>query len=106
MEGFQRFIGLIPRAFRVDAHMQSHFQCLFHGGEAFAAAGLAFPVDQYASRAVEDAEDGDLCHFDLGDGLVAAGDARVGNGDVDQRIVVAADDKGLAFCEFFAAADA
>lgn len=86
--------------------MKAHIEGIAHFIDAFPPAGLTFPVDQDTSRAIEHAEEGNLCHFDFCEGLIAAGDAGVGDGYVDEGVVVTGDDIGLAGCEFFAAADA
>jgi len=106
VEGLEGLCGFIAGAFGVDAHVKAQIENILHFYKAFPAAGLALAVDEDTAGAVEESEDGDPGHFDLGDGLVTAGDKGVGDGDVDQGIVVADDDIGLAGCEFFAAADA
>ena len=106
VKGFEGFGGLVAGTFGVDAHMKAQFEHFLHFCEAVPAAGLTFTVDEDASGAIKETEDGDPGHFDLGDGLVTAGDKGVGDGDVDQGIMVADDDIRLAGCEFFAAPDA
>ena len=105
MEGFERVARLIAGAFGIDAHVEAHVEGLFHFDEGFAAGVLAFSIDEDAAGAIDHAEEGDAGHFDLGDGLVAAGDAGVGDGDVEECVMIADDDIGLARGEFPAAAD-
>ena len=106
VEGLEGFSGLIAGAFGIDAHMKAHIEDLLHFYKTVPAAGLALAVHEDAAGAVKETEERDPRHFDLGDGLVTAGDSRVGYGDVDQGIVVADDDIGLPGCEFFATANA
>src|SRR5688572_24596486 len=99
MEWLKRVLGFIPCAFRVNAHMHSHRKHFFHFVIAGLTAFLAFPVDQYRTALINDPEQGDLRHFNFGNGLIDPRDTRGGERDIHESIMVTYHDIILTFFE-------